>query len=751
MISSKIFRVYLFFFVITALVPMLISNFITYKILANSIMDQIHEKESQALKQYQNAADQTLFNIPNIAVQLSSNFSDYFSSNEDFISLSYIDLKRMFNFNNSILTYNEYIESIYFYSDKINRFVVNDYFSEWSSFHDKKWLDEYLAATAKNGIKVPYWFYNRAIPNLTNSTYAGMTYVQPFSVLNSNRSGYIVININTEKFFKKIFSSDSSMYLVIDDNNQKIFGASSAFDTQIEAMVHEKFINLNRNKYSVITVKSPTNNWKYVRLYDTKDLLSPLNSIKAITLTIFAISCGVLLLLSFFVSKKLYYPIHELFLYTTNVFTGNHKQASRNPVDSMNFDIVKRYMQDITNQQNELRLKVSQDKLIVNENNVRKLLRAEIDPDVEFIRELFDSDPKEFIIFSVENYSNSHDKIPASRFYSTVKSIIESFSVHSYQYLTTDIDESLMCMILYSSHTGFFGKPKEMLFDYCHDILTQLEAFGYKTISIGVSPLVTDIREINPSFLSSLIALKHRLYAGDTPITFFEDIPQYQTVNIGVMSAEFNSKLSNAVKEKNIDKTETILTEIMDNISNKLILPENAYSLLSLMRDVLFDIPASMGYAPDEIFFRDYRILYDKFKYNQNLKDYMTYFLDIANNIITGLNVKSSQKHKELTDDIKEYLIEHIDEDISLTSIADIYGISAPYLSTLFKQETGQNFIKFVVSLKMEVAKNLIINTPLLIKEIAEKVGYYNDRSFYNTFKKHYGITPNEYRSQHKK
>lgn len=94
-------------------------------------------------------------------------------------------------------------------------------------------------------------------------------------------------------------------------------------------------------------------------------------------------------------------------------------------------------------------------------------------------------------------------------------------------------------------------------------------------------------------------------------------------------------------------------------------------------------------------------------------------------------------------EDIKKairFIHAHIDDkNLSLQTTADHIGLSKNYLSRIFKQSLGVNFIDYVTMQKMERAKSLYINTDMRIYEIAEKVGYSDWRYFYNVYKKHMG------------
>ena len=97
----------------------------------------------------------------------------------------------------------------------------------------------------------------------------------------------------------------------------------------------------------------------------------------------------------------------------------------------------------------------------------------------------------------------------------------------------------------------------------------------------------------------------------------------------------------------------------------------------------------------------------------------------------------------------KEYVLNHLDENITLNDIAEIVYMNPTYFSTLFKKETGQNFSDYLVEQKILKAKELLKDLSLSISEIGSMVGYQNSRYFSKVFLKGVGIKPSEYRRLH--
>lgn len=97
----------------------------------------------------------------------------------------------------------------------------------------------------------------------------------------------------------------------------------------------------------------------------------------------------------------------------------------------------------------------------------------------------------------------------------------------------------------------------------------------------------------------------------------------------------------------------------------------------------------------------------------------------------------------------QRYIETHLLEDISLEVIADKVGLTPSYFSTLFKNTTSMKFMDYVIKLRMEEARRLLVTTRKPIAEIAEMVGYYDVRAFSKRFKKETGIIPSEFRTFH--
>jgi two-component system response regulator YesN len=103
----------------------------------------------------------------------------------------------------------------------------------------------------------------------------------------------------------------------------------------------------------------------------------------------------------------------------------------------------------------------------------------------------------------------------------------------------------------------------------------------------------------------------------------------------------------------------------------------------------------------------------------------------------------------DLIEQVVKYLEQHYMDDIGIGSIAQQLNVSANYLSMLFNKKTGTPFVKYLTNIRMLKAKELLLNTNLQVKQIAEKVGYYSTRHFTKLFVENCSSYPSDYRKSH--
>lgn len=94
----------------------------------------------------------------------------------------------------------------------------------------------------------------------------------------------------------------------------------------------------------------------------------------------------------------------------------------------------------------------------------------------------------------------------------------------------------------------------------------------------------------------------------------------------------------------------------------------------------------------------------------------------------------------------KQYIVDHLYEDINVAMVASHVGINHCYLQTLFSVHLHSGIMNYINNLRMDHAAFLLKNSNMSITNIAFHVGYNSRQHFSYTFEKHYQMGPRQYR-----
>lgn len=169
---------------------------------------------------------------------------------------------------------------------------------------------------------------------------------------------------------------------------------------------------------------------------------------------------------------------------------------------------------------------------------------------------------------------------------------------------------------------------------------------------------------------------------------------------------------------------------IIEVFSGKLLEEGPAQCIISIGKVVeqLFDVKQSVHVAKELLKYENY----------------------ISGNVLTEGRLKKEYKTTQsagaMMEEALEYIRNHFQTDLGVEQAAEKAGLSVSYFSLLFKQKTGLTFLDYLTNVRMEYACLFLQNTDLKTYEIAEKVGYTDQRYFSQVFKRKMNQTPSQYR-----
>jgi AraC-like DNA-binding protein len=98
---------------------------------------------------------------------------------------------------------------------------------------------------------------------------------------------------------------------------------------------------------------------------------------------------------------------------------------------------------------------------------------------------------------------------------------------------------------------------------------------------------------------------------------------------------------------------------------------------------------------------------------------------------------------------IHDYLTDNLSKRIKIDELAKKFAINSTTLKTVFKDVYGTSLAAHIKEHRMEKAAQLLVQSQLSVKEIADEVGYESQSKFSAVFKDFYDVSPNDYRKKH--
>lgn len=235
---------------------------------------------------------------------------------------------------------------------------------------------------------------------------------------------------------------------------------------------------------------------------------------------------------------------------------------------------------------------------------------------------------------------------------------------------------------------------------------------------------------------------EYRIFWPEKELIFSEDIPAVPAGNYSLGLAEKN--LTQSIRRGDQGQVKTVLDQLFDKVMQCLS-PPLLYQVWHELLGEIFRFSREYGLSLAEIVTNEEQnsAYLDNFSSIFEIRDW---FYGKFNALLQQIANRNAKLYSFPIRLAIAYLEENFARDVKLEALAQQAGLSKNHLCTLFRSETGQNFVEYLHRLRIARARELLETTDLRISEVGQAVGYGDAKYFTKVFQKYQNCSPTEYR-----
>ncbi len=329
-----------------------------------------------------------------------------------------------------------------------------------------------------------------------------------------------------------------------------------------------------------------------------------------------------------------------------------------------------------------------------------------------------------------------------------VINLIENTFSHSHEVFGAVMEPYGITGIVNISSRFSLDSVKDAIQDLYYNILVLREEHGEFSISIGVGTVVHTMKEVDISLQEAFRAEQYKLVSKESRIFYASHIPQKVDNLEHFITISLKKNFWRLLRNMNEEGLAQWFSEIIELSEQSFqSFPEGYFLLknliLQMAKEAWDDKMAEEYFLEEEIAVRNLEHLFVGKRILERLEEII---LRICQKRKRTQTVAISQPIQVAV----AYICQHYSEAITLEELADVCGLSPNYFSAIFKEQIGVTYIDYLTEWRLEQALQQLAITKKNVKEIANEIGYLDDKYFRKLFKNRFGITPLEYRNKNK-
>ncbi len=287
----------------------------------------------------------------------------------------------------------------------------------------------------------------------------------------------------------------------------------------------------------------------------------------------------------------------------------------------------------------------------------------------------------------------------------------------------------------------------EKIVEICEDIKDCIRDEMGIRVTIGIGSSCEFPTEICRSYREALGALRYRFHMGYNSVIHILFVEPMNNITYRY-PIERELRLIHTAAIGEYDYSVSLLRELFDSLRECEPLPEMYLS--KVIMNILISINRYLGeqniktLSPFTTFFASKEVL----ELGNDLDVAFEYLSNALKNFCGHIVTTRDENNKALVDKAKEYVDKKYYEAFSLSKVATELSTTPEYLNKIFKELENKTLFEYVLGTRILEAKRLMRETPFDDEIVAIKVGYDDAKHFRSIFKKHEGVSTNEYRGQ---
>ncbi|WP_309119590.1 AraC family transcriptional regulator [Paenibacillus sp.] len=486
------------------------------------------------------------------------------------------------------------------------------------------------------------------------------------------------------------------------------------------------------------------NGWKYISLIPKEVVLQRINEITNWVVTMLIVVLLIGTAAAYWMAYRSYGPIRDM---VSALLSGN---AERSPPVSNEYEFIKSSIARNLAEREEMMHRLADHAPVVRAHFLTRLLNGQTEPSqieqssIDFMG-LHLPHKLNCVVLVTCDDSSEFRREDSEEEWALVRFVLVNLSsglIDGNGYVVETERNQLALLLNLADSEEEARRLRDGMIADLKEITT--ERFRMQ-ISIASSSIHPGIQGFERGYREALSALDYRIIHGVGSIIYYD---QTKEIKDGYYQypLEAEIRLANFLKGGESEQAERLLDELyeLNVVSGELTSEMGKFLAIDLLSTVIKVLNALKLDGKELLQGIDpIRYIMD----NTSVQEMLQKTKELCRLICSNVNGARTDQGDLLNERIKRYIGERVlDNNLSLTSIADHFGMAPQYISGFFKKQNRVNLNEFIVDSRMQVAKKLLAETNLTMMQIAQHIGYANDIGFIRVFKKLEGITPGKYR-----